>query len=136
MDTISLEELLPAVHSVPHAQDLRGAVFLRHDLYMKAGREFHKAVKADPQDVVHRLWSGVLFPQVGQFQNANERFSGIPREHALYEDSLKAIELTSMFQAVDREDEAALTEIRRHSSMQYRRLLDLTFDLATGQTSS
>lgn len=134
MDATPLEELLPAVHSVPHAHDVRGAVFLRHQLYKRAGQEFYEAVKADPQGMVHRFWSGMLLRRMGRYQDADECFSKIPPGHRLYDDSLNAIELTSRIQAVGHGDEAALTQMRRELGEEYSKLMDVTVALATGES--
>ena len=137
MDATSLEELLPNVHSIPHAYDVRGAVFLAHNLYKRAGREFYKAVKADSSDMVHRFWSGILLRRMGRYDDANECFSKVPAGHELYESSLKAISLVSQIQTIDYENEDedgdTLRQIRRELSMESIELMDMTFDLATGQ---
>ena len=132
MDDISLEELFPAVYSVPHAHDVRGAIFLRHNLYKRAGREFYKSVKADGLDMVHRFWSGILLRRMGRYQDADECFSKIPPGHRLYDDSLNAVELTSRLQAVDYGDETALSRLRQDLSKEYNKLMDVTIALAKG----
>ena len=146
MDTISLEELLlepdesrncKMIHSIPHAHDVRGAIFLKHDLCKRAGREFYEAVTAEPQDMVHRFWSGMLLRRMGQYQDAHECFSKIPPGDILYDDSLKARDLTSRLEATTNyEDEAALSQIREDSRKEYSKLIDMTITLATGQTSN
>ncbi len=133
MDTISMEELIPGISSVPHAHDVRGAIFLRHNLYKRAGREFHKAVKAEPQDVVHRFWSGRLLRHMGYYEESDECFSGIPLEHELYSDTRNALELTSRLQTIDHEDEDAFTELRKDLSEEHEKLMDITIELAAGR---
>jgi len=133
MDDISMEELVPGVCSIPHAHDVRGSIFLKHDLYKRAGREFYEAVKAEPQDMVHCFWSGVLLRRVGQYQDANDCFSKMPSEHRLYDVSLNALELTSRLQAIDHTDEDALEQMRRDLSIESGELLDVTIGLAKGQ---
>lgn len=145
MDTTSLEDLLRgAVNSqtamsvqlsIPHAHDVRGAIFLKHDLYKRAGREFYQAVKSEPQDMVHRFWSGILLRQMGQYQDAYDCFSKIPTGHRLYDDSLKAIDLTSSVQTtINNKDETTLSRIRQDLREEYSKLMDITVTLATGQT--
>ena len=133
MDSISIEELIPGVCSIPHAYDVRGAIFLRRNLLKRAGREFHKAVKAEPQGVVHQFWSGRLLRQMGYYENSDECFNRIPSEHVLYSDAQNALELTSRFQTVDPEDEDALTQLREDVSKEHERLMDMTMELATGR---
>jgi GT2 family glycosyltransferase len=144
MDTVSLEELLASkVHSIPYAHDVRGAIFLRHDLYKRAGRELYQSVKAEPEDMVHRFWSGILLRQMGRYQDAYECFSKIPPGHRLYDDSLNAVELTSRLQiATNYSDESrvtsdgrskvALDQIRQDLAKEFGELFDITVDLATG----
>jgi glycosyltransferase involved in cell wall biosynthesis len=133
MDSASLEELLSTVHSLPHAYDVRGAVFLRHDLYKSAGQEFYKAVKAEPQDMVHRFWSGILLRRIGRYEDAGKCFKEVPIGHPLYDSSLNAIELTSRLQNIDDEDEAVLSQMRQDLSKEYNGLMDMTIGLAKGQ---
>lgn len=133
MDNTSLEELVQTVYSLPHAYDIRGAIFIRHELYRKAGQEFYKSVKAQPEDMVHRFWSGILLRRLGQFQEANECFSKIPPESRLYEDSLKAIELTLRFESADHENEDVMLHIRQEFSEEHNKLMDITVSLARGQ---
>jgi len=133
MDAISMEEILPAVCSIPHAHDVRGAIFLKHNLYKRAGREFRKAVKADPQDMIHRFWSGKLLRRIGYYENADECFSGIPPNHMLYNDAQNAIKLTLSFQNVNNDDKDALEQLRRTMNEEYNKLMDVTIELATGQ---
>jgi glycosyltransferase involved in cell wall biosynthesis len=133
MDSASLEELLSKVHSLPHAYDVRGAVFLRHDLCKSAGQEFYKAVKAEPQDVVHRFWSGILLRRIGRYEDADKCFKEVPIRHPLYDSSLNAIELTSRLQNIDDEDEAVLSQMRQDLSKEYNGLMDMTIGLAKGQ---
>jgi len=130
MDLILLEELLPEVQSIPHAHDVRGAIFLKHDLYKRAGREFYEAVKADPQDMAHRFWSGILLRRLSQYEDANECFSKIPSGHELYDDSLNAMELTSRIQAADYKDETTMCQIRRDLSIEYSKLMNITIAIA------
>jgi hypothetical protein len=93
-------------------------------------------VKAEPQDMVHRFWSGMLLRRVGQYQDAHECFSKITPGHTLYDDSLKARDLTSKLEAtINYEDEAALSQIRQDSRKEYSKLMDITIALATGQKS-
>jgi teichuronic acid biosynthesis glycosyltransferase TuaG len=134
MDSASLEELLSTVHSIPHAYDVRGAVFLRHNLFKKAGQEFYKAVKVEPQDVVHRFWSGILLRQIGRYEDADKCFGEVPIGHSLYKSSLNAIELTSRLQNMDDEDEAILSQMRQDLSKEYNDLMDMTISLAKGQS--
>jgi teichuronic acid biosynthesis glycosyltransferase TuaG len=133
IDSASLEELLSAVHSVPHAHDVRGAIFLRHDLCKRAGQEFYKAVKAEPQDMVHRFWSGILLRRIGRYEDADRCFGEVPIGDALYDSSLNAIGLTSRLQNIDDEDEAVLSQMRQDLSKEYNDLMDMTISLAKGQ---
>jgi len=133
MEAISMEELIPGVRSIPHAHDVKGAIFLRHNFYKRAGREFHKAVKADPQDVVHGFWSGRLLRHMGYYENSDECFGKVPPGHELYSDAQNALELTSRFQTIDHEDEDALTELRKDLSKEHEKLMDITIELAAGR---
>lgn len=133
MDDISLEELIPEVRSIPHAHDVRGAIFLRHSMLKRAGREFHTAVKAEPQDTVHRFWSGRLLRQTGYYKEAIGCFSAIAAGDMLYDDAQNAIELTSRFQTIDSEDEDALLKLRQDLSEEHGKLMDITVDLAKGR---
>lgn len=134
MDDISPEELVPTVRSIPHLHDLRGAVFLRHDMYKRAGSEFFAAVKAEPQDMVHRFWSGILLRRMGRYQDASEWFGKIEQEHELHDISLNAVELTSRLQTIDSEDEAALTQLRQDLSAERSKVMDITINWATGRS--
>ncbi len=133
MDSASLEELLSTVHSVYHAYDVRGAVFLRHNLFKRAGQEFYRAVKAEPQDVVHRFWSGILLRRIGRYEDADKCFREVPIGQPLYDSSLNAIELTSRLQNMDDEDEAVLSQMRQDLSKEFSDLMDMTISLAKGQ---
>lgn len=133
MDTVPLEELVPAVRSVPHAHDVRGAIFLTHSLHRRAGREFYEAVKSDPQDMVHRFWSGILLRRMGCYADADECFSEIRPEHELYDASLNAKELTSVSATTEYVDEVAARRIRQKLSDEYNGLLDFTIALAKGR---
>ena len=133
MDTIPLEELLPVIYSFQHARDVRGSIFLRHDLYKRAGREFYEAVKAEPQDTVHRFWSGILLRRLRRYQDADECFNEIPSENRLYDDSQNARELTSRVRSAGYNDEAMLEQLRRDLSEEHSKLMDMTIALATGQ---
>ncbi len=133
MDSASLEELLSTVHSIPHAHDVKGAIFLRHDLFKRAGQEFYKAVKAEPQDVVHRFWSGILLRRIGRYEDSDKCFREVSVGHPLYDSSLNAIELTSRLQNIDDEDEAVLSQMRQDLSKEYSDLMDMTIGLAKGQ---
>ncbi len=152
MDDVSLEELLPGeLCSVPHAHDIRGAVFLRHSLYKRARNEFYEAVKFEPQDMVHRFWSGILLRRMALYNEVNECFSKIPPGHRLYDDAQEAIELTSRAQtihqnvgakltlapenaeALDPEDEDVLRQLRKDLSKEFNKLMNTTIDMATGQ---
>ncbi len=130
MDTLSLEELVPGVQSAPHVYDIRGAVFIKHDLYKRAGREFHNAVKAEPQDMIHRFWSGILLRRMAYYEDANGCFRAIPAGHRLHDSSLNAVELTSRLQAIDSEDEAAVSQIRRDLNDEHGELMDMTVAFA------
>ena len=133
MDDISMEELVPNVRSIPHAHDVRGAIFLKHGILKQAGREFHKAVKAQPGDTVHRFWSGRLLRQTGYYKEAIGCFSLITAEDMLYDDAQISIKLTSRFQTIDPEDEDAASELRREVSEEHNRLMDITLDMAKGK---
>lgn len=133
MDSALLEELLTTVHSITYAYDVRGAIFLRHDLCKRAGQEFYKAVKAEPQDIVHRFWSGILLRRIGRYEDADKCFGEVPSGHPLYNSSLNAIELTSRLQNMDDEDEAVLSQMNQDVSKEYNELMDMTIGLAKGQ---
>ncbi len=134
MDSISMEELIPGVCSIPHANDVRGAIFLKHKLHKLAGREFHQAVKAEPEGLMHRFWSGKLLRQMGRYEDSDGCFGGLSREHELYSDAQNALELTSRFQTVDQEDEDAMTQLRKDLNTEYERLMDITMELAAGRS--
>lgn len=134
IDSASLEELLSTVHSIPHAYDVKGAIFFRHDLFKRAGQEFYKAVKAEPQNVVHHFWSGILLRQIGRYEDADKCFGEVPIGHPLYNSSLNAMELTSRLQNMDDEDEAVLNQMRQDLSKEYKDLMDMTISLAKGQS--
>ena len=55
MDSVSLEELVLAVRSVPHAHVVSDAVLQMYDLHRRAGRKFYEAVRSHSQDMVHRF---------------------------------------------------------------------------------
>ena len=128
MDTISAAELIPGACSIPHVHDVRGAIFLKHNLYKLAGQEFHKSVKAEPQDTIHRFWSGRLLRQTGHYKEAIGCFSAIPNG-----DAQNAIELTTRLQTIDAEDEEALTQLRKDFSAEHSKLMDITIELAKGR---
>ena len=109
------------------------AGILKHNIYKRAGHEFYETVKSEPQDMVHRFWSGILLRRLERYEEANECFGEIPSGHELYNDSLKAIELTSRAQTSDHADESTMLPIRWDLSKEYNKLLDLTVNLATGQ---
>jgi len=133
MADISPEELVPTVDSALHAHDLMGAVYMRHDLYRQARDEFFKAVKAEPQDMIHRFWAGILLRSLGRHQDADEWFSRIAPEHELYDISPNAIELTSRMQTVDGEDEDALKQLRKDLSEEFKKVMEITIDRAVGR---
>ncbi len=133
MDDVSMEELIPEVRSIPHGHDVRGAIFLGHGILRRAGREFHTAVKAEPQDAVHRFWSGRLLRQTGYYEEAIGCFSAMTPEDMLYDDAQKAIKLTSRLQGIDPEDEDTLLRLRRDMGKEYGKLMDITVDLARGR---
>lgn len=133
MDSISMEELIPGVCSIPHAWDVRGAIFLSHNMPKRARDEFYKAVKAEPQGAVHHFWSARLLRQMGRYEDSNGYFSGIAPEHELYPDAQNALELTSRLQAADPADENTLEQLRRDLGKEYDRLMDITMDLAMGR---
>jgi len=134
MDDISPEEFVPVVCSIPHLHDLRGAIFLRHDLYKHARNEFFEAVKAEPQDMIHRFWSGLLLRRMGRYQDANEWFGKISPKHELYGISLNAVELTSRIQSMNGADEDALTQLRQELSEEYSKIMDITMDRVMGHS--
>ena len=98
-----------------------------------AGREFHKAVKAEPQGLVHHFWSGKLLRQIGYVENSDECFSRIPSEHRLYSDAQNALKLTARLQTIDREDDHAMDRLLYDISKEHSRLMDITIDMATGR---
>jgi glycosyltransferase involved in cell wall biosynthesis len=132
MDLLSLEDLLPGVKSVPHAYDIRGGAFMAHNLYKQAGREFYTALKLDPRDAIHYLWLGILLRQMEHYEKAHECLKKIPPGHDLYENALKAINLISKIQSIDREDERVLDQLRKEVIEEQNGLMDITVDLAMG----
>ena len=138
MDDILLEELrsTSTVYSITHAYDIRGAVFLRHKIYKRAGQEFYKSVRSDPKDVVHRFWYGMLLRQIGEFDNANECFSAVTVGHALYDAPLNAIELTSRLQSIDPEDEVAVDQVREDLNKEHTELMNMIIDIAKGKINN
>lgn len=130
MDSISLEELVPDAGSIPHIYDIRGAIYMKHSLFKHARDEFLKAVKAEPENAIHRFWSGKLLQQMTRYEDAAEYFSHIPQGHMLYDEAQNALQFTERFQTVDPEDEDALTQLRRDLSEQHSRLLDMTIEAA------
>lgn len=131
---ISPEELVPTVGSVPHVHDLIGAIYLRHDLYKQARGEFFKAVKAEPQDMIHRFWSGILLRNLGLYKDASDWFGRIEPDHELYKLSLNAVELTSRIQNINGADEATAMELRKDLGEEYGKVFDITINWAMGHS--
>jgi glycosyltransferase involved in cell wall biosynthesis len=133
MDDTPLEELIDGLRLEPYGHDVKGAIFLNHCLYKKAGQEFYKALKSDPENAIHLFWCGILFRRLERYQGSGEYFSKIPSDHELHDDVLRAIEFNHRLQIIDREDEAAMIEFRRDTSEEYNKLLDMTIALAKGE---
>lgn len=144
MDSVSMEELFGENYSKAYAHDARGAIFIKHDIFQRSGLEFREAVKLDPNNPIHIFWSGILLRHIGRYQNAHQCFKSILQESWLYEDAQNALELTSRFEVADQEyeetssrsefsDEDNFTQLRKDTSKEYSKLMDITISLAKGQ---
>ncbi len=127
MDNVSVEEMIPDLSSVPHGHDVRGAVFLKHRLYKRAGQEFMKARKAEPQEPMHWHWLGISLRSIGYFDQANQCFSGAAQIDDGYNDAAqRSIDLTSRIQTMDQNDKDAIAQFMKDMSEEFQELLGVT----------
>jgi glycosyltransferase involved in cell wall biosynthesis len=145
LDSLTMEELFGKNYSETYAHDVIGAIFMKHTLFQRAGIEFRSAVKAEPNNLIHFFWSGILLRRIGHYENAYGCFKSIPSGNWLYEDAKNAIELTLRFESMEKEadennarpeldeDDEALTQFRQDVSKEYNKLMDITISLAKGQ---
>ncbi|MBD3184760.1 glycosyltransferase [Candidatus Poribacteria bacterium] len=135
MDDISIEEMFPELNSVPHAHDVRGAIFLSHEIFKEAGKEFYTAAQMEPNNMIHPFWLGILLRRIGRYETAVDCFKQISSNsnNGLHELALKALDITERFEATDPEDEEAWGQVRRDSFEEYDELMDMTMAIIKGE---
>lgn len=130
LDSISLEELFPNLKSLSHAYAVRGAILMRHGLYDKAEENFSEAIFV--KDVpVHTFWLGILSRWQKKYESALSYFSEIPASSPLYSYAAKSIELTERIKHAEKNTD--LTQLRKDSAREYKKLLNITLFCALGE---
>ena len=131
MDNLSVEEMIPNVSSVPHGYDVRGAIFLKHCLYKRAGQEFMKAREAEPQEPIHGFWLGLSLRSIGYLDQANQCFSGAAQIDDGYHDAVqRSIDLTSRIHTIDQNDKDVIAQLMSDLNEEFKELLGITIHRA------
>ena len=147
MDSVSMEELFGENYSKPYAHIVRGAIFMKHQLFQRAGLELREAVKANPKSLINAFWSGILLRDIGRYEDARKCFKSIPPESSLYEDVENALELTDRFESISQKyeeneetsfrpefsEDDNFTQLRKDTSKENNKIFDITISLAKSQ---
>ena len=137
MDNLSVEEMMPDVSSVPHGYDVRGAIFLKHCLYKRAGQEFMKAREAEPQDPIHGFWLGISLRSIGYLDQANQCFSRAAQIDDGYHDAVqRSIDLTSRIRIIDHNDKDVTALLMNDLDDEFEELLGITIQRAKKEEMS